>query len=189
MAFVMGEKFVNLSLLNLITPFAMILGFLIVFAEPAISILTNEVEEITEGSISSTIMKITISLGVCLAIFLSINRMLTKVSIIYYLIPSYLLAFILMYKSPKIFTSLAFDAGGCVCGPLTATFILPLVIGVCYTTGGNILTDAFGLIAFIAASPFITVELLGIIFRIKTKVEIYKDVNEEIVEYDWRSYV
>ena len=164
----------------------MLIGFLIVFAEPAIKILTEQIEDITDGSVSQNIMKITIALGVSIAIFFSIYRLIKGDSIIPYLLFLYMLAFVLMIWSPKMFTSASFDAGGSVCGPLTATFILPLVIGVCDVTGGNIMSDAFGLIAFIAMSPFITVQLLGIIFRVKTRVEINKDIEEDVIELDWR---
>ena len=85
-----------------------------------------------------------------------------------------------------MFTAIAFDTGGSVTGPLTATFMLPLVIGVCLAYGGNIMTDAFGLIAFVAMSPLITVQLLGIVFKIKTKQEIYKHTDETVIDYDWR---
>ena len=185
--FNLGESFISLNYKEYIIPFVMIIGFLVVFAEPAIKILTNEVEDVTEGSISSNIMKITISIGVSLAIMLSVIRIFTGISILYILIPGYVVALLLTFICPKMFTAIAFDTGGSVCGPLTATFILPLLIGVCSALGGNIYSDAFGLIALVAMSPLITVQVLGTIFKIKTKVQIFRDINEEIVEYDWRS--
>lgn len=184
--FLIGNSFASSKHLIYIFPFAMIIGFLIVFAEPAIKILTNEIETLTEGSISKNIMKVAISIGVAMAIYFSIYRMIRSESIIPYLVIIYGIALILMFISPKIFTAASFDAGGSVCGPLTATFILPLIIGTCNALGGNIITDAFGLIAFIAASPFITVQLLGIVFKIKTRVEIEQNIDESIVELDWR---
>lgn len=184
--FLIGNSFASSKHLIYILPFAMIIGFLIVFAEPAIKILTNEIETLTEGSISKNIMKVAISIGVAMAIYFSIYRMIRSESIIPYLVIIYGIALILMFISPKIFTAASFDAGGSVCGPLTATFILPLIIGTCNALGGNIITDAFGLIAFIAASPFITVQLLGIVFKIKTRVEIEQNIDESIVELDWR---
>lgn len=186
MGFLMGQDFVNLDYTKFLIPFVMILGFLVVFAEPAVKILTNEVEEITEGSVTSKIMRITISIGVSLMVALSIIRVLTGISIIYFLIIGYVLAIILSFITPKMFTAIAFDTGGSVTGPLTATFMLPLVIGVCLAYGGNIMTDAFGLIAFVAMSPLITVQLLGIVFKIKTKQEIYKHTDETVIDYDWR---
>ena len=186
MGFLMGQDFVNLDYTKFLMPFVMILGFLVVFAEPAVKILTNEVEEITEGSVTSKIMRITISIGVSLMVALSIIRVLTGISIIYFLIIGYVLAIILSFITPKMFTAIAFDTGGSVTGPLTATFMLPLVIGVCLAYGGNIMTEAFGLIAFVAMSPLITVQLLGIVFKIKTKQEIYKHTDETVIDYDWR---
>ncbi len=186
MGFLMGQDFVNLDYTKFLIPFVMVLGFLVVFAEPAVKILTNEVEEITEGSVTSKIMIITISIGVSLMVALSIIRVLTGISIIYFLIIGYVLAIILSFITPKMFTAIAFDTGGSVTGPLTATFMLPLVIGVCLAYGGNIMTDAFGLIAFVAMSPLITVQLLGIVFKIKTKQEIYKHTDETVIDYDWR---
>ena len=186
MGFLIGQDFVNLDYTKFLIPFVMILGFLVVFAEPAVKILTNEVEEITEGSVTSKIMRITISIGVSLMVALSIIRVLTGISIIYFLIIGYVLAIILSFITPKMFTAIAFDTGGSVTGPLTATFMLPLVIGVCLAYGGNIMTEAFGLIAFVAMSPLITVQLLGIVFKIKTKQEIYKHTDETVIDYDWR---
>lgn len=184
--FMLGQSFANSNLLKLLIPFGMIIGFLVVFAEPAINILTGEVEEITEGSISENAMKITISIGVATAIALSIFRVVTSISIIYFLVIAYAISLILTFITPKMFTAIAFDAGGSVCGPLTATFILPLIIGTCAALGGNIMLDAFGLIAFIAMSPLVTIQILGIVFKIKTKQEIYNNIDENIVEYDWR---
>lgn len=185
--FLLGNSFNDYNLTKLIIPFGMVLGFLVVFAEPAIKILTNEVEEITEGSITTKMMTITISIGVALAILLSICRIIFKIPIIYFLIIGYGISLILTFYCPKMFTAIAFDAGGSVCGPLTATFILPLAIGLCASLNGNIMVDAFGLIALIAMSPLIMVQLLGLVFKIKTKQEIYKNIDEEIIEYDWRN--
>ena len=187
--FVLGQNFIDNNLTKYIIPFISVIGFLVVFAEPAIKILTNEVEEITEGSITSNIMRIAISIGVIMALILAILRVLYQIPIFWFLVVSYALAMLLTFFSPKMFTAIAFDAGGSVCGPLTATFILPFVIGICLASNGNIMLDAFGLIAFIATSPLITIQILGIIFKIKTKQEINKEIDEEIIEYDWRATI
>ena len=185
--YLLGESFINSNFSKLIIPFGMIVGFLVVLVEPAVKILNSEIEELTEGSISKNIMQLSLSIGVALAIALALLRVFTGISILYILIPGYLLAIILSFLTPKIFTAIAFDSGGSVSGPLTATFILPFVIGACYATGGNIITDAFGLVALIAMSPLITIQAFGVIFKIKTKQEIYKDIDEDIIEYDWRN--
>ena len=184
--FILGEKFITLGFKDLVVPFVMILGFFVVFAEPAIKILTDKIENVTEGSISANMMKISLSVGVALAVLLSGIRIFTGISILYFLVPGYLLSLVLMLTSPKVFTSISFDAGGSICGPLTATFILPLLIGVCYSFGGNIYADSFGFIALCAMSPLITIQLLGTAYKVKTKTKIYRDIDEEIVDYDWR---
>lgn len=185
--FLLGQNFIEKDLTNLIIPFIAVIGFLVVFAEPAVKILTNEVEEITEGSITSNIMRITISLGVILALILAILRVLYQIPIFWFLVVFYIIAMLLTFFSPKMFTAIAFDTGGSVCGPLTATFILPFVIGICLASNGNIMLDAFGLIAFIATSPLITIQILGIIFKQKTKYEINKKIDETIINYEWRN--
>lgn len=185
--FLIGKNLITQDYKNLIIPLAMIVGFLIVLVEPAVKILNNQIEEITEGSISKNIMQISLSIGVSLAIALALLRVFYHIPIIYILLPGYIIAIILSFITPKIFTAIAFDSGGSISGPLTATFILPFIIGVCQETGGNIFTEAFGLVAFVAMSPLITIQLLGVIFKIKTKQEIYKNIDETIIEYDWRN--
>ena len=185
--FLIGQNFVKSNIGGFILPFAMIIAFLVVLAEPAIKILTTSVETSTEGSVPKKIMLIAISIGAALAIFIAFIRAFTGIPILYFLVPGYLTAFILMFFSPKMFTAIAFDAGGSICGPLTATFILPMAIGTCLAVNGNITTDAFGLIALVALSPLLTVQILGIIFKQKTKQEIYKTIDEEIIDYNWRN--
>ncbi|HML36470.1 MAG TPA: DUF1538 family protein, partial [Bacillota bacterium] len=90
----------------------------------------------------------------------------------------------LSFFIPKIFVAIAFDAGGVAPGPMTATFFLPFAIGACEAVGGNILTDAFGIVAMVAMMPLITVQIMGLIYQIKvrnTAVE-EEDVIEEIAE-------
>lgn len=189
MGYSIGENFIFLENNKLIIPFGMIIGFLVVLVEPAVKILNSEIEEITEGSISKTMMQLSLSFGVAIAVGLSLIRIFTGISILYILVPGYLIALILTFFTPKIFTSIAFDSGGSVSGPLTATFILPFAIGACISLGGNIITEAFGLVALIAMSPLITIQLLGIVFKIKTKQEIYKEIDETIIDYDWRENI
>lgn len=187
--FLIGENFINKGIGNLILPFGMILGFLVILAEPAVKILTEGIENKTEGSIPKKAMLIVLSFGVAIAILISLIRSITGISILYFIIPGYIITILLMFLTPKTFTAIAFDAGGSVCGPLTATFILPMAIGACLTAGNNIITDAFGLIALVALSPLLTVQLLGIIFKQKTKQELYKSIDEEIIDYDWRCII
>ena len=93
--------------------------------------------------------------------------MLTGISIFYFLVPGYAIALILSLFVPKIFTAIAFDSGGVASGPMTATFLLPLAQGACEAVGGNIVTDAFGVVAMVAMTPLITLQVLGLVYRVK----------------------
>lgn len=164
-----------------------VIGFIIVKAEPAVAVLTDQIEKISLGSISKKVMNNSIAVGVSLAITLSILRVLIGLDIMPFLLIGYLLSLFLMFITPKLFTMLAFDAGGAVTGPMTTSFLLPMIIGICYIKGGNVLTDAFGVVALVALSPLLTIQLLGVIYKVKTKIkEIQQGVDESIVEYDWK---
>lgn len=171
----------------LLIPLGIIIGFVTVKAEPAISILTEQIEKITQGSMKKNIITNTIAIGVACAVSISIYRVLSGTPINYFLIIGYIVALLLMIITPNLFTMIAFDSGGAVSGPLTTTFLLPLVTGICYQVNGNVLTDAFGLVALVALSPLITIQILGAIYNIKTK---QKDKNitidETIISYNWR---
>ncbi len=130
--------------------------------------LKQQVETITEGRISGRSLGISLALGVAASVGISMVRVLTGVSILWFLVPGYVLALIISLLVPPIFTSVAFDAGGVASGPLTATFLLPLAMGACAARGGNISTDAFGIVAMVAMTPLLTIQILGLISRFKT---------------------
>ena len=157
----------SLSFRWIIVPTGMIIGYFIVKAEPAVYVLMHQVEELTSGSISGKSMQISLSVGVAVSVGLSMIRVLTGISILYFLIPGYGIALILTLFVPKIFTAIAFDSGGVASGPMTATSLLPLAQGACLAVGGNIVTDAFGVVAMVAMTPLITLQILGVIYRIK----------------------
>ena len=182
MGYMVGNVLSNFK--YLLIPLGMILGYFIVSSEPAVTVLTEQIEEITNGNIKKKIMDISLSIGVSVAVGLSIIRVLTGISIWYFLIPGYAFALIMTFFVPPLFTALAFDSGGVASGTMTATFLLPFVIGVTESLGGNILTDAFGLIAMVATIPLITVQLVGLIYKMKIKA-VYADpvYNEEIIDY------
>lgn len=182
-AYLIGINMYNKAKILLI-PFGLIIGFVIVKAEPAVAVLTEQIEKLTEGSMKRSIMINTIAIGVALAVAIAIFRVITGVSINVFLIVGYLIAMILMLFSPDIFTMVAFDSGGAVTGPMTTSFLLPLVIGICYANGGSVLTDAFGLVALVAMSPLITIQILGIIYNIKSKKkDIIEAIDESIIEF------
>lgn len=151
-----------------IIPIGMVIGYFIVRAEPAVFVLTHQVEDITSGAISAGAMSLSLSIGVAVSLGLAMIRVLTGISIFWFVIPGYAAALILSFFVPKIFTAIAFDSGGVASGPMTATFLLPFAIGACVSVGGDIVTDAFGVVAMVAMTPLITIQVLGLVYRISS---------------------
>ena len=149
----------------LLIPLSMLIGYYIVMAEPAVHVLNKQVEEITNGAVPQSAMNRSLSIGVAISAGLAMTRVLTGISIFYMLIPGYLAAILLSFFVPRIFTGIAFDSGGVASGPMTATFLLPFAMGACQSLGGNILTDAFGVVAMVAMTPLITIQGLGLIYK------------------------
>ncbi len=165
----LGNVIASLDFAWIIIPIGMVIGFFIVKAEPAVYVLNHQVEEITDGAISAKAMGMSLSIGVAVSIGLSMIRVLTGISIMWFLIPGYAIALGLSFFVPKIFTAIAFDSGGVASGPMTATFLLPFAQGACLAVGGNIVTDAFGVVAMVAMTPLITIQVLGMFYRLRTK--------------------
>lgn len=145
-------------------PLGALIGYYIVVAEPAIHVLNKQVEEVSGGAISQRAMRLSLSIGVAAAISIAMLRILTGISLLWFIVPGYALALLLALKTPKIFTGIAFDSGGVASGPMTSTFILPFAMGACESVGGNILTDAFGVVALVAMTPLITIQMLGLVY-------------------------
>ena len=147
--------------------------------------LNRQVEEITAGAIPASAMNAALSIGVSVSLALAMIRVLTGISIMWFLIPGYVLSLALSFVVPKIFTSIAFDSGGVASGPMTATFLLPFAMGACDALGGNVVTDAFGVVAMVAMTPLVTIQLLGVSYQRKlskrTPVPAVGQV-EEIIE-------
>lgn len=183
---VLAEKPYNWILI----PLGMIIGYFIITAEPTVHVLNKQVEEVSKGAIPKKIMMISLSIGMSLSLGLAMTRVLTGISIFYFLIPGYILAIALSFIVPKIFTGIAFDSGGVASGPMTTTFLLPLAIGACESVGGNIMRDAFGIVAMVFMTPFITIQVMGFIYsrKIKEQTEIISGevflVEDEIIDYE-----
>ena len=144
----------------------------------------KQVEQVTSGAIPGKLLGASLSIGVAVSIGIAMLRVLTGISIMYFLIPGYLVALILSFVVPDIFTSIAFDSGGVASGPMTATFLLPFAIGACTAVGGNVVEDAFGLVALVAMTPLIAIQILGLVYKLKqgkTDKAIIED-NEEIID-------
>lgn len=150
-------------------PLGMLMGYLAVRAEPAVHVLNAQVEQITSGAVSRNAMMRTLSLGVSVSVGLSMLRVLTGLSLMWFILPGYAIALILTFFVDPVFTAIAFDSGGVASGPLTAAFMLPMAMGACDALGGNILDSAFGLVALVAMTPLIAIQTLGVIYRIKTR--------------------
>ena len=150
---------------------AFLLGLFTIIAEPAVSVLTHQIEDITAGYVKRQAVLIPLSIGVGLAIVGSVLKILIpNLQLWHILLPGYLISLALMFMSPKLFVGIAFDAGGVATGPLTATFILAFIQGVASSTPtADVIVDGFGMIALVALAPIITLQILGIIFKIKTR--------------------
>ena len=171
----------------LLVPLAMLLGWFIINAEPAVHVLNRQVEELSAGAISERAMGLSLSVAVACANGFALLRVLTGAPLYAFLIPGYALALAMSFFVPPTFTAIAFDSGGVASGPLTATFLLPLAMGACDALGGNTLIDAFGLVALVAMMPLITVQLMGLLAvlharRNKTAAPAAAFADNEIIE-------
>ena len=170
--------------------FSLVIGMVVVLAEPAVHVLNKQVEEITEGTVKRKSMMIALSIGVGLSICLSIVRIIFDFNILLYLIPGYMISLGLSFFVPGLYTAIAFDSGGVASGPLTSSFILPFAVGVCVgVTGGvdSILASAFGVVAM---APLITIQLLGFRAIIAKKIsdgiamkKILSAEDEQIINF------
>ncbi len=150
-----------------------ILGVVSILAEPAVSVLTHQIEDVTKGYVPRVMVMITLAVGVGVAVSLSTIRiMIPDLQLWHYLLPGYIIAIALMYITPKLFVGIAFDSGGVASGPMTATFILAFAQGAAEAIdGADVLVDGFGLIAMVAMTPLIALQVLGLVFKIKSKKE------------------
>lgn len=152
----------------LLVAVGVVFGAIVVCAEPAVWVLTDQVESISGGTIKRKVMLVALSAGVAISIGISMCRVLFGFSLWYILIPGYALALVLSFIAPKLFTAIAFDSGGVASGPMTSTFILSFTLGASSASGGNPSVDAFGVIALVAMTPLIAIQILGIIFKVKS---------------------
>ncbi|HZJ75847.1 MAG TPA: DUF1538 domain-containing protein [Clostridia bacterium] len=157
-----------------------VLGMVTILAEPAVLVLTQQTEDVTSGYVKRGIVMVSLSLGVALAVALSIVKILVPgVHLWHYLLPGYIISVILSYFTPGLFVGIAFDSGGVASGPMAATFILAFAQGVAEAVpGADVLVDGFGIIAMIAMTPLLALQILGLVFKIKSKKEGIKNTNE-----------
>ncbi len=169
----------------LLVPIGMLMGYFVVSAEPAVHSLKRQVSEIANGAISQKSVAIALSVGVSVSVGISMLRVLTGIPILPFLIAGYAVSLIISFFVPNLYTGIAFDSGGVASGPMTSTFMLPFAMGACEAIGGNVMTDAFGIVAMIAMAPLITIQILGLHERRKHARSLKKlHVEISLVEDD-----
>ncbi len=185
-----GAEIASSSFKGLLIPIGMLMGYFVVAAEPAVHSLKRQVNEITNGAISQKSVAIALSVGVSVSVGISMVRVLTGISIMPFLIVGYAISLIISFLVPHIYTGIAFDSGGVASGPMTSTFMLPFAMGACESIGGNVMTDAFGIVAMIAMAPLITIQILGLherrkharkVKRLHTEISMIRD---DIIFFD-----
>lgn len=187
-----GKEIASASWKWLLIPIGMLIGYYIVKAEPAIQVLNHQVEEVTNGAVAAKSMNRCLSIGVSVSVGLAMLRVLTGLPIQWIVIPGYVIALILSRFVPRMFVGIAFDSGGVASGPMTTTFLLPLSIGACEAVGGNVMTDAFGVVALVALTPLIAVQIMGIQYQYKLKTAekttmpetVLPDAADDIFEFE-----
>ena len=187
LGYVLGGALSEGWLRYLLIPLSMLMGWFIINAEPAVHVLNKQVVELSAGAITEKAMGMSLSIAVAAANGLAMLRVLTGIPILYFMLPGYVIALALAFFVPPTFTAIAFDSGGVASGPLTATFMLPFAMGASAALGGNVMTDAFGLVAMVAMMPLITVQIMGVIYVVKSRRAGHKPAewtaaDEEILE-------
>lgn len=183
----LGEGLGAGALRWLLVPIGVVIGYYIVKAEPAVQVLNQQVEDITGGTVSHKMMNLALSIGVACAVALSMIRVLTGLNIYWVLIPGYALALWFSRKVPPVFVGIAFDSGGVASGPMTSTFLLPLTMGACTAVGGNVVTDAFGVVAMVALAPLIAIQVMGLVYAHREKKKVgpaQLPLSDDIVEFE-----
>ena len=165
----LGGLLTDSSVKWMLIPLAMLLGWFIISAEPAVEVLEKQIEQVSAGAIPGRAIKLSLSIAIALAMGFSMLRVLTGISIMWFLIPGYVIALILSFFVPDIYTAIAFDSGGVASGPMTATFMLQFFMGASRALGGNVLTDAFGVVAMVAMMPLLSIQIVGFLYERKAK--------------------
>jgi len=173
-----GAEIAKSSFSALLIPVGMLMGYFVVAAEPAVHSLKRQVNEITNGAISQKSVALSLSIGVSVSVGIAMLRVLTGIPILPFLIAGYVISLVISYFVPSIYTGIAFDSGGVASGPMTSTFMLPFAMGACEAVGGNVMTDAFGIVALIAMAPLITIQVLGLVERRQHASKVKKFHNE-----------
>jgi hypothetical protein len=165
----LGSEIASAPFRWILVPFGVLVGYFLVMAEPAVHVLNKQVEDISSGAIPQKTMARSLAIGMAFALALTMVRILLNIPIMWILVPGYVIALVLTFFVPRIFVGIAFDSGGVCSGPLTSTFLLPFAIGVCEGSGGDIMTQAFGVVAFVALAPLIVIQIMGLAYNMRVK--------------------
>lgn len=181
---VLGSSLATGSAKVLLVPLSMLFGWFIISAEPAVAVLQRQIEEVSAGAIPGKAIKLSLSAAIAVAMGLSMIRVITGISVLWFLVPGYVTALVLSFFVPDIYTAIAFDSGGVASGPMTATFMLQFMIGASASLGGNAVSDAFGLVALVAMMPLISIQILGFCYSLKGKKEERVEKKPAYGDYD-----
>ena len=181
---VLGSSLATGSAKVLLVPLSMLFGWFIISAEPAVAVLQRQIEEVSAGAIPGKAIKLSLSAAIAVAMGLSMIRVITGISVLWFLVPGYVTALGLSFFVPDIYTAIAFDSGGVASGPMTATFMLQFMIGASASLGGNAVSDAFGLVALVAMMPLISIQILGFCYSLKGKKEERVEKKPAYGDYD-----
>lgn len=165
----LGAQLASSGARFILIPLSMLLGWFIISAEPAVGVLEKQIEQVSAGAIPGKAIKLSLSIAIALAMGLAMLRVLTGISILWFLVPGYAVALGLSFFVPDIYTAIAFDSGGVASGPMTATFMLQFMMGASTALGGNVLTDAFGVVAMVAMMPLLSIQVVGVMYEGKAK--------------------
>ncbi len=174
----------------LLIPVGMGVGYFIVAAEPAVIVLKKQVEDVSAGQITQRTIGLGLSVGVACSVGLAMLRIVTGIPIMYFLLPGYAVSLLISFFVPPLYTGIAFDSGGVASGPMTTAFLLPFAHGACAAVGGDLLTDAFGIVAMVAMTPLITIQCIGLFSEIRKharareRADILSRVEDDIIRYD-----
>lgn len=165
-----GTNIANLNMNWLVILVGFFLGFMIIMAEPAVYVLTNQISEVTNGSIKRSSVVVTLGIGVGVAVALASTRVVfPQIELWYYLLPGYIIALGMMPFVSSLFVGIAFDSGGVASGPMIGTFIFAFIQGVAQARGVNLITNGFGMISMVAFTPLVAIQILGLMYKIKTR--------------------
>lgn len=190
-----GETLAASDFKYVLIPVGMLVGWFTVVAEPAVHVLKKQVEEISNGTITQKTIGTGLSVGVAVSVGIAMLRVLTGIPILPFMIGGYVISLAISFFVPRLYTGVAFDSGGVASGPMTTTFLLPFAMGACKAVGGNMMTDAFGIVAMVALTPLITIQCIGLFTELKRHakrriaVAALGNIEDTIIYFDEDSEV